>query len=297
MKVLLTGSHGLIGSALHPALRKAGYCVNRLVRSGEDRSGDQFRWEPLTGQLDLAAFEGVEAVVHLAGENVAQRWTPQAKQRIVSSRTVSTRLLVDTMARLSTPPSVFIAASAIGYYGDRGDEELLEDSSPGGDFLAEVCYNWESAAAVAEHQGIRTVRLRIGVVLSRRGGALARMLTPFRMGLGGRIGSGAQYMSWIAIDDLVAAILHVLANPQLRGPVNAVSPHPVTNREFTETLGTVLRRFTIIPLPGFVVTLAFGEMGRELLLSSTRVLPAKLKRSNFQFQYSFLGPALRKLLT
>ncbi len=296
MNVLLTGSSGLIGSALMPSLKVAGHRVTRLVRSHGAPKDAQVYWNPAAGELDVAALEGIEAVVHLAGENIAQRWSQENKTRIVVSRTDSTRLLAESLGRLSKPPQVLIAASAIGYYGDCGDEVLQEDSAPGSGFLAEVCHRWESAAALAELQGIRTVRLRIGVVLSTAGGALPRMLTPFRWGLGGKLGSGAQYMSWIAMDDLVGAILHALATPNLQGPVNAVSPNPVTNQEFTRTLAKVLRRPAFFPVPAFLLRLAFGEMGEELLLSSTRVLPAKLKSSGYVFRYPQLEPALQHLL-
>jgi uncharacterized protein len=305
MNILISGSSGLLGSALMPALRTAGHGVARLVRSARQASSAsaaasvnalEILWNPESGTLDAAALEGIDAIVHLAGESIAARWTPQKKARILASRVEGTRLLAGHAAQMKQPPKVFVSASAIGYYGDRGDEIMIEDSPPGAGFLCEVCREWEAATQAAEARGIRTVRLRIGVVLSKHGGALAQMLFPFRMGVGGRLGSGQQYMSWISIDDIVGAIQHTLATESLHGAVNAVAPAPATNAEFTKTLGKVLRRPTIFPVPAFAVRLLFGEMGQELLLGSTRVEPSRLICSGYSFRHNALEDALRAVL-
>jgi len=296
MRVLLSGASGLIGSALAPALTESGHRITRLVRSEPNTAAGEVFWDPQAGQLELGPLEGTDAAVHLAGETIAGRWTADKKARIWESRVKSTLLLAESLGRLKSPLQVFLSASAVGYYGDRGEELLNEESAPGKGFLADVCRNWESAAAVIEPLGIRTVQLRTGVLLSPHGGALQRMLPAFRMGVGGRLGSGRQYMSWIAMDDLIGIILHLLATPSLRGPVNAVAPNPVTNREFTKTLGRVLHRPTICPAPAFAIRLGLGEMGQELLLASTRVEPAKLNASGYAFQHPHLEGALRSLL-
>jgi len=299
MNVLLTGASGLIGSALAPFLTAAGDRVIRLVRSQPSPRESQVFWDPETGTLDLATAgqEGLDAVVNLAGENIAGRWSERKKARILDSRVRSTRLLSESLAHLTTPPKVLVSASAAGFYGDRGDELLKEESASGAMFLSEVCRQWEAATEPAARAGLRVVVLRIGVVLSAAGGALARMLPPFKMGVGGRIGSGRQYMSWIAIDDLLGAIVHVLTTEALRGPVNAVAPCPVTNLEFTKTLGRVLKRPTVFPLPAFAARLAFGEMAQELLLASTRMEPARLLATGYKFRNPDLETALRRLLT
>ncbi len=295
MRILVTGSSGLIGSSLVPFLTTGGHGVTRLVRS--QKSGDEpVLWDPEAGTLDVARLEGLDAVVHLAGENIAERWTAEKKSKIRDSRVNGTRLLAESLARLGEPPKVFVCASAIGYYGDRGDEILREESPSGSGFLAEVCRQWEAAAQPAAEKGIRVANLRIGVVLSLAGGALAKMLPPFRMGAGGTIGSGRQYMSWIALDDVIGAIYHALTHETLRGSVNAVAPNPVTNREFTQTLGRVLSRPTLLPMPAFAARLAFGEMADELLLASTRVEPARLLATGFVFGYPELEGALRHVL-
>jgi uncharacterized protein (TIGR01777 family) len=246
--------------------------------------------------LDPMVLQGLDAAVHLAGESIAQKWTPESKVRILKSRARGTRLLSESFARLTQPPRVFLCASAIGYYGNRGDEILTEENASGSGFLAEVCREWEAACESATRKGIRVVNLRIGVVLSPTGGVLGRMLSPFRLGLGGRIGSGKQYMSWIAIDDLVAVILHALTCDKLSGPVNAVAPNPVTNFEFTKTLGRVLRRPTVFPVPAWAARLALGEMANDLLLASARVEPTRLASSGYEFQYPELEGALRHVL-
>ncbi|MCI0423349.1 MAG: TIGR01777 family oxidoreductase, partial [Acidobacteria bacterium] len=244
-----------------------------------------------------ADLEGTDAAIHLAGENIAaKRWTPAQKAKIRDSRVSGTRLLAESLARLARQPKVLVCASAIGYYGDRSDERLNEDSAPGSGFLAETCRDWEAAAKPAIDRGIRVVQLRLGLVLASHGGALAKMLPPFRLGIAGIIGSGQQYMSWIALDDLVAAVSYVLSNEGLRGPVNVVAPDAVTNHEFTKTLGRVLRRPTVFPMPAFAARLAFGEMADGLLLSSTRVEPQRLLASGFRFRFPELKAALEHLL-
>jgi uncharacterized protein (TIGR01777 family) len=249
------------------------------------------------GRIDAAGLEGVDAVVHLAGESVAAgRWSQARKQRIRDSRVLGTRLIAETLAKLERPPAVLGNASAIGFYGDRGDEILDETSDPGEGFLPETCLAWESATAAAETAGVRVVRLRIGVVLAAEGGALAKLVPIFRAGLGGRTGDGRQWMSWITIDDLVEAIVFALACDQLVGPVNAVGPRPEMNAEFTRVLARVLHRPAIAPVPAFVVRTIFGEMGHEILLSSTRVLPRQLERAGFAFRHSNLRSALEAVL-
>jgi len=254
-------------------------------------------WDPSGGILDLSAVEGMDAVVHLAGENIAGgRWTSARKQRILSSRTAGTRLLARSIAMLQRPPEVMVSASAIGYYGDRGGQMLSEENGPGEGFLADVCREWEQAASAVEEMGTRLVVLRFGMVLTVAGGALRRLLPPFRLGLGGRIGGGRQYMSWIAMDDLLEAILFSISTPALHGALNAVAPGSVTNLEFTRVLAKVLRKPACIPVPAFAVRLAFGEMGEQVLLASTRVEPVRLLAAGFRFQYTDLESALRRAL-
>ena len=296
MNILVTGASGLIGTALVSSLASSGHEVTRLVR-GQPASGEKTaRWDPMAGTIDARAVEGVEAVVHLAGENIAERWTPVKKANIRDSRVKGTQFLCETLTRLSSPPKVLVSASAIGYYGDRGEAILTDDSPPGRGFLAEVCRAWEAATEPALQHGLRVVQLRMGVVLSTAGGALAKMLPPFRLGLGGVLGGGRQYMSWIALDDVVGAIQHVIVTDTLQGPTNAVAPRAVTNQEFTKTLGKVLGRPTAIPLPAFAARLMFGEMADELLLASARIQPIKLLASGYQFRYPELEEALQHLL-
>ncbi|HXJ81289.1 MAG TPA: TIGR01777 family oxidoreductase [Candidatus Methylomirabilis sp.] len=297
MKVLVTGSSGLIGSALTPSLTAGGHSVVRLVRSTTDRNSGSVRWDPVAGTLDRAALEGFDAVVHLAGEDIsAGKWTAAKKARIRQSRVDGTGLLARTLASLARPPGVLACASAIGYYGNRGDEILTEESGPGAGFLAAVCRDWEAAATPAREAGIRVVHLRFGVILSVNGGALARMLGPFRLGMGGPLGSGRQYVSWVAIDDAVAAIGHVLSIASLRGAVNVASPGPVTHAEFARALGRVLGRPTVLGMPVFAVRLMFGEMADELILSSQRLAPTRLLSSGYEFRFPQLEGALRHLL-
>ena len=286
----------MIGSALAPALAGDGHQVRRLRRAPA-AGPDEASWNPADGTFASGALDGIDAVVHLAGENIAGgRWTAARKARIRDSRVDGTRRLCEALAALDTPPRVLVAASAIGYYGDRGDELLDESAAPGTGFLPAVSRSWEGAAAPARDAGIRVVHLRIGIVLSPAGGALAQMLLPFRLGVGGVLGSGDQYMSWIALDDVVGVVRHALADESLSGPVNAVAPQAVTNREFTRTLGKVLRRPTILPAPAFALRVALGEMADALLLASTRVDPAALRATTFEFQHPQLDGALRQLL-
>ena len=298
MKVLISGSTGLIGSALVTLLTDAGHDVVRLVRSRARAAGSEVHWDPESGNIDTAGLEGMDAVVHLAGENIgAGRWTRDRKARIFDSRVKGTRLLCESLANLTQPPKVLVSASAIGYYGDRDEEILNEGSISGFGFLAEVCIEWEIAAEPVAETEIRVVNLRTGVVLSQAGGPLEKMLPPFKMGVGGILGNGRQYMSWITLDDAIGAIHHALITDSLHGPVNNVAPHPVTNREFTKTLGRVLRRPTLFPLPGFGLRLIFGgEMANELFLSSTRVEPTRLLEAGYTFQYPDLEGALRHVL-
>jgi uncharacterized protein (TIGR01777 family) len=295
MHVAITGSRGLVGSQLIPFLTDRGHRTARVVRG---RAGDEeVTWDPSASFFDASRLEGVDAVVHLAGENIAsRRWNALQKQRIRDSRVQGTRVLCEGLAEMKSPPKVLVAASATGFYGDRGDEILNEDSPAGKGFLADVCQLWEAATRPAEEAQIRVVNLRIGVVLSSEGGALPKMLTPFKLGGGGIIGNGRQYWSWVAIDDVVGAIHHTLATDALSGPVNAVSPNPLTNREFTKTLGRVVSRPTVIPLPGFVAKLALGEMAKELLLSSSRVVPSRLQESGYEYRHATLDNALRHTL-
>lgn len=296
MKILVSGSTGLIGSALVPFLTTGGHEVLRLVRSAAKEEGT-VRWDPERGEIDADALEGLDGVVHLAGENIASgRWSEEVKRRIRDSRVKGTRLLAATLAARRQPPRALVCASAIGFYGHRGAEVMTESSRAGTGFLSDVCREWEAASQAASDAGIRVVHVRIGVVLSSRGGALAKMLTPFRLGLGGIVGSGQQYMSWIALDDVVGAIHHCLMEESLSGPANAVAPNPVTNREYTKTLGSVLSRPTLLPMPAFAVRLAFGEMGDELLLSSTRVEPRALVAAGYEYRFPELRGALQHLL-
>lgn len=293
MKLLVSGSSGLIGSSLVAAMKAGGHTIGRIVREGPHADPSTVRWNLESGTIDAAAMEGYDAVAHLAGENIAGRWGAEKKRRIRESRVRGTRLLAEALAKLSKPPKVLACASAIGFYGNRGDEVLTEESASGTDFLSEVCREWEAATKAAADKGIRVVNLRFGVVLSARGGALAKMLFPFRWGAGGIVGDGRQYWSWISLADVVDAIQHALATESLTGPVNVVSPQPVTNREFTNTLGTVLHRPTLFPMPAFATRLVFGEMADALLLASQRVEPARLTANRYSFSYPDLESALR----
>jgi len=302
MRLLISGASGLVGSALIQRLSVVSCQLSVLTRGQRPNATDNrqlttdncIRWDPSVGQLDPQAVDGFDAVVHLAGENIAQgRWTAEKKARIRDSRVQGTGLLCRALAETARPPKVLVSASAVGYYGNRGDEELGETSAAGTGFLAEVCRQWEAATEPAAAAGIRVVCGRLGVVLARHGGALARMLPLFRFGLGGRLGSGRQYMSWITLGDLVEAICHVIATETLSGPVNLVSPNPVTNRQFTKALGRALHRPTLFPVPAFALRLMLGEMADAMLLSSARAVPRRLLASGFQFNDAHVEDALK----
>jgi uncharacterized protein (TIGR01777 family) len=295
--VLVTGAHGLIGSALIPRLRAEGHGVARLVR-GDTEGSDDIPWDPDAGTIDAHRLEGIDAVVHLAGAGIGdKKWTPSRKALILQSRTRGTELLARTLAGLTTPPEVLLSGSAVGYYGDRGAEALTEASLPGDDFPAQVCQAWEAATAPSEAAGIRVVHLRTGIVLASHGGALNRMLLPFRFGLGGRIGSGEQYMSWIALDDHVGALCHLLAHDHVQGPVNLTAPNPATNVEFTHALGAAVHRPTVLPTPLLPLKAVYGgELVDSLLVHGQRVLPRVLEQSGYQFAHPQLDDALRAVL-
>ncbi|AXA34955.1 MAG: TIGR01777 family protein [Candidatus Hydrogenedentota bacterium] len=301
MRILVSGASGFIGRPLVETLRKHGHDVIRLVRRPPAHADERY-WNPQRGEIQLeepdAAPLKLDAVVHLAGENITGgRWSPAKKARIRESRVVGTRLLAETLAGMANPPRIFICASAIGIYGDRGEEMLTEDSPPGQNgFLVEVAREWEASANVAQKAGIRVVNLRLGVVLGLGGGALAAMLPPFRWGLGGPLGSGQQFISWIALEDVLACVEFVLAQSALSGPVNCVAPNPVTNREFTRELARILGRPAFFRVPELAIKLLFGEMGRELLLASTRVYPKRLLDAGFHFSLLTLGEALEAIL-
>lgn len=294
-RLLVSGSRGLIGSALVSYVKAGGHDVVRLVR-GKAPAGS-VSWSPEQGKLDPQVLAGVDAVVHLAGENIAAaRWTASFREKLRTSRVRPTRLLCETLARQVRPPRVLVSASAVGFYGDGGDRELDETSDSGESFLADVARQWEAATRPAQEAGIRVVQLRFGMVLSPAGGALRRLLPVFQVGLGGPVGDGRQYWSWISIDDAVGVIWHALRNAALVGPVNAVAPEVVTNQEFSRTLARVLRRRAWLPLPARVARLALGAMADELLLASARVVPRRLRESGYRFRDAHLEDALRRLL-
>ncbi len=297
MTCALSGASGLVGSALARALKSQGHTVRRLVRSKRDRAKDDIYWNLKSGEIDGRMFDGVDVVVHLAGENIAERrWTRRQKERIRESRLAGTRLIAQTIARLGRKPRVFLCASAIGYYGDR-EQPVDESSAPGEGYLPELCASWEEAAAPARKAGIRTVNLRLGVVLSKAGGALAKMLTPFKLGAGGPVGSGSQPMSWVSIDDVVGAMLFAIENERLEGPVNVTAPGVVSNREFAKSLGQALGRPAFLTLPAFMVSFLFGEMGETLLLGGAPVIPKRLQAAGFKFRHPELGAALKDLIS
>lgn len=293
MKVLISGATGLVGGELSAFLSAGGHDVVTLTRQDLPNA---VQWHPTEGKIDRDKLEGFDAVVHLAGESIVGRWSEEKKKRILDSRVNGTKLLCETLATLQTPPKVLVSASAIGFYGDRGNEVLTEESSIGDMYLSKVCQQWEEATAPAKNAGIRVVNSRIGVVLTPKGGALGQMLTPFKLGGGGIIGSGEQWMSWIALDDVISGLYHCMQEESLSGPVNLVAPNPVTNYDFTKTLGKVLWRPTIFPMPSFAARMLFGQMADELLLASARVHPTRLQSTAYDFQYAELENALRHVL-
>ncbi len=293
-RILVSGASGPIGAALLPSLKAGGFEVMRLVRAAATAK-DQIEWDP-SRPLSPDMASGFDAVIHLAGESIVGRWTDAKKRRILDSRTQGTDHLAEAVANAPQPPRVFISASAVGYYGDRGEQVLREDSSSGEGFTAEICRQWEAAAKPAAAAGIRAVQVRIGIVMSADGGALQKMLLPFRLGMGGRLGHGRQWWSWVSVHDVSGAIQHVLNNESLQGPVNVVAPNPVTNAEFTKILAAVLNRPALAPMPAFAVRLVFGEMGDELFLASQRVEPSKLMASGYRFQHPDLRQALGDIL-
>ena len=295
MKVAVSGASGLIGSALVPSLRSSGHEVVRLVRR-EPASPDEARWDPAAGELDRSALQGVDAIVNLSGENLGRRWTDVRKREILDSRVRSTALLARTAAALPPRPSVLVVASAVGYYGDRGDEILTEESSAGTGFLADVVRAWEAAADPAREAGVRVAHLRQGIVLATEGGALKQMLLPFKLGVGGRVGSGRQWWSWVSLDDVVAAYRYALET-DVKGAFNVTAPNPATNEQFTKALGKALRRPTLIPTPGFGIRALFGEMGDAMLLGGQRVLPGRLLDAGFEFSEPTLEGALEHILS
>jgi len=291
MRVLIAGSSGFIGSALKEALIKDGHEVVSLVR--REPSVNEVRWQPELGYVDCKAIGSIDAAINLAGETIFGRWTPKKKLQILNSRIQSTRTLAVALSAMSARPAVFVSASGVNYYGDRGDEELSESSGIGNGFLAEVCGQWEAAANPAVDAGIRVVTPRMGVVLSGSGGSLKKMLLPFRMGLGARFGSGKHFMSWITLHDSVAAYRFAMSHLSLSGPVNFTTPNSVRNRDFTAMLASVLKRPAILSIPRFALRAAFGDAADELLLSSVRVKSSRLTAAGFTFQYPELGAALR----
>ena len=296
MKILVSGSRGMIGSALVEALVRDSHQVTRLVRGTPGIGAGEVRWDPYGHRLDPATMEGFDAVVHLAGESIEGRWTEDKKRRIYDSRVRGTELLCRILSQLPARPRVLVSASAVGYYGSRGDDVLDEGSTPGLGFLPQVCRDWETATQPASNAGIRVVMPRIGMVLSTSGGALPRVLPVFRLGLGGPLGTGRQYMSWITLDDLTRAIVYALGNESLSGPVNAVAPQPVTNWEFTTALARAMHRFALLPVPSFILRAALGLLADELLLSSTRALPRRLVDAGFSFQDAEIDAALQRLV-
>jgi uncharacterized protein len=291
--IAISGANGLVGTALKSRLKANRVQILNVTRRAVAALND-VSWDPAAGVVDASRLNGADAFVHLAGENIAtSRWTAAKRDRIRESRVEGTRIIAESLAALSSKPSVMICASAIGFYGNRGEQILDETAAAGDGFLADVCRDWESATRPAIDAGIRVVHLRIGVIISRHGGALPRMLMPFRMGVGGRVGSGRQYWSWISLEDVVGAIEHCLAHPEISGPVNCVTPTPVTNLEFTKALGRVLSRPTILPMPAFAAKLALGQMAEDLLLTSARVIPERLMESGYTFRQPELVQALQ----
>ena len=295
--ILITGATGMVGTELAQAYEADGHKVLRAVRHPVKDPATEVFWDPTTGEIEKEKLEGLDAVIHLAGANIAgKRWSAAYKQVLLESRTKGTTLISNTLAELNQKPKVLACASAIGYYGDRGHETLTEEAAPGEGFLPDVCMQWEQACQPAREAGIRVANMRIGVVLSTKGGALATMLTPFKLGAGGILGNGKQFFSWIALDDLVEAIRFVVSNDSFTGPVNLVSPQAVTNREFTKSLGKAISRPTLFPMPAFAARLAFGEMADALLLASAHVVPEKLAQAGFPYRFPQLQAALQHVL-
>ncbi|HXW56954.1 MAG TPA: TIGR01777 family oxidoreductase [Candidatus Cybelea sp.] len=293
MRILISGASGLIGTAASSALRADGHTVAHIVRPGGNFLSGDVRWDPVAGAIELRAMEGADVIIHLSGASIGQgHWTQERKSILRASRIESTRLLVNAIEKLGHKPRVLLSASAIGYYGNRGDEVLTESSTNGSDFLAKLTSDWEAESRRADSLGVRTALLRFGVILSTRGGALPRMLLPFRLGLGGRLGSGKQWMSWVALADVVETVRAAVADERFSGPINIVAPNPVQNSKFTRVLARALRRPALFPAPAFMLRLALGEMADELLLTSQRVEPGKLKETGFPFQFPELQSAL-----
>ncbi|MFP4597072.1 MAG: TIGR01777 family oxidoreductase [Persicimonas sp.] len=294
-RIAITGATGLIGGALSEAFRADGYTIQKVSRSRPDTELD-VQWSPTDGQIEADKLEGVDVVIHLAGENIFGLWTENKKQKILASRAQGTGLIAKTIAGLDRPPSTFISASGVDFYGDAGSQEVDETSPPGDTFLAEVCQVWEAACQPAADAGIRTLNTRMGAVLSKDGGALSLMLKPFKFGLGGQVGSGDQYMSWVSHRDVARAMRFLVDDTELAGPINLTSPNPVTNEVFTKTLARVLGRPALFDLPTFMVKLGGGQMAKELLLSGTRAVPRRLQESGFEFEYAELEAALQNEL-
>jgi uncharacterized protein len=297
MKVLISGASGLVGSAVRDALRNDGYTVGQFVRPGGTARAGDVRWDPASGTADMATMEGADAVICLSGASVGEgRWTAERKKVLRSSRVDLTRVLVELLARLGQKPRVLVAASAIGYYGNRGDEILTEASTAGNDFIAQLARDWETESLRAEAVGIRTAILRFAVILSAKGGALARMVLPFKLGAGGRLGSGRQWVSWVALEDVVEIVRVAIVDERMRGPVNVAAPGPVQNVEFTRMLARVLNRPAIFPAPAFVLRIVLGEMADGLLLASQRVIPEKLRAAGYRFRHENIEDALEGIL-
>lgn len=296
MKILISGSHGFIGSAVHKSLTRQGHSLLRLIRLRQIAKSDEIFWNLPDGYIDHSKLAGLDAVVHLAGENILGRWNEKKKQAIYDSRVKGTGFLSQTLAAMEQKPRVLICASAIGYYGDRDEHECIESAGAGEGFLAGVCKDWEAATAPAAEAGIRVVNLRFGVVLGKEGGSLAKMLPAFKMGMGGPLGNGTQWISWVSIDDVTRAVAFAMERESLAGPVNVVSPHPVRNKEFAHTIGRALHRPEVVTVPKRMLKFMFGEMAEETLLASTRVLPHKLQLEEFQFQHPDLHTALEAIL-
>ncbi len=296
MKILVSGASGLVGRALIPALEQEGHVVLRMVRHAVRDPGEEMQWNPYADRIDESTLPPFDAVIHLSGESISGRWDAAKKRAIYDSRIRSTAYLAECMERMEKPPAVWLCASAIGYYGNRKDETLTERSIPGKNFLATVCEDWEKATKPASDRGVRVVNMRLGVVLAKEGGTLPLMMRPVKMGVGGIIGNGRQYLSWIALDDLITAMLFALNNDSLSGPVNFVAPEPATNREFTKAMGRALNRPTIVRTPAFVLRAVLGQMAKELILASTRVIPKKLTDAGFEFEHPEINGALKKLL-